>query len=74
VPHELHAASFVFTRFLGFLGDVRNDDEIGILKSSEPRGALASTKPCEHKTGKMTGSTTREATKVESATKRWRIR
>jgi hypothetical protein len=25
---EYHAASFVFTRFLGFLDDARNDDEI----------------------------------------------
>jgi hypothetical protein len=28
VPHELHVASFVFARFLGFLDDTRNDDEI----------------------------------------------
>jgi hypothetical protein len=25
---EYHAASFVFTRFLGFLADAQNDDEI----------------------------------------------
>jgi hypothetical protein len=25
---EYHAASFIFTRLLGFLDDVRNDDEI----------------------------------------------
>jgi hypothetical protein len=28
VLHELHAASFVFARFLGFPDDTRNDDEI----------------------------------------------
>jgi hypothetical protein len=44
------------------------DDEIGILKPSEPRGHAETGR--EYKTGKTTGSTTREATIVESATKR----
>jgi hypothetical protein len=51
------------------------DDEIGILKPSEPRGHAGEQETGrEYKTGKMTGSTTREATIVESATKCWQIR
>jgi hypothetical protein len=35
VPHELHAASFVFARFLGFLDDARNDDDLRLKSLTE---------------------------------------
>jgi hypothetical protein len=32
MPHELHAASLVFARRLGFLADTRNDDKMEIYE------------------------------------------
>jgi hypothetical protein len=32
---EYHAASFVFTRFLGFLDDARNDNDLRLKSSTE---------------------------------------
>jgi hypothetical protein len=32
---EYHAASFVFIRFLGFLDDARNDDDLRLKSSTE---------------------------------------
>jgi hypothetical protein len=35
VPHELHAASFVFARFLGFLDDARNNNDLRLKSLTE---------------------------------------
>jgi hypothetical protein len=35
VPHKLYAAGFVFVRFLGFLDDIWNDDDLRLKSSTE---------------------------------------